>query len=629
MIVFNKRVQSFIGLPIDYEPRVSKSIAELGYHADGEWFGLDTETTGLDPHSDDIISVQIRRLGSDAQVTYVFDVRDNDTLDQLRPFLEKHKFVLHNAKFDYKMLKAAGITLGQLYDTQVAECLIYAGHKNIKYSLSALCERYCDIELVKDVRDSFIGLKDKPMTAEQVTYAAKDLEYLEDIKSQQESKIQQMGMKYCLELEMEVVKALGDIEFNGMGIDVSYWRHLAAKNASLMNDLTFELDNVVEGHEKLSNRFKPQYVQSDLFYDVLEQRTIIFNYASNAQVKEALHLLGFQVDSTDDKVLSTLIGKHPFIDLLCKHRELSKQLSTYGEAFLENVNPSTGRIHTDFWQVKSTGRLSSGRPNIQNIPADNVWRNAFVARPGFKWVSIDFSGQELAIMADLSGEKVFIDALNNKEDLHCISASLMFGRTITKADKKERAAAKTTTFALAYGAGPRKIAATLQIPVQEAEELLAGFTKSFPALMSWLDKAGRESKQSGASITEDICKRVRSFPDISLAKELRKSKDPSWSSIMKIEGATEREGKNHKIQGCGASITKEALVEVRQLIRVKYPNDAFMIAQVHDAIDVEVRAELAEQFAKEMGEIMKFCASKYVKKVKMDVDTTITDKWQK
>jgi len=276
-------------------------------------------------------------------------------------------------------------------------------------------------------------------------------------------------------------------------------------------------------------------------------------------------------------------------------------------------------------------------PNVQNIPGDNKFRNCFEAREGFMWVSSDYNGQELRLMADGSKESGFIDVLNRGEDLHCYAGSMMFKRTITKADKELRNKAKTINFGKPYGMGPAKLADTLSISIEEANELFDLYAKSFPKLNAWLSKQSKFAKENWYSLTFAPCYRRRWYPDMQVATELRKTvkkgDKETWKRILTIEGQTERYGANHKIQGTGADVTKEALVGVRNLIKeynARHKAEvAFLICTVHDAIDSEVRQDLAEQFARDKERVMIECGNKYVTDVKMEVDTTITKYWTK
>jgi DNA polymerase I-like protein with 3'-5' exonuclease and polymerase domains len=613
----------------------------LEYFDNIEEIAVDTETEGKDPHNKKILSLQ---LGTPER-QYFIDARVIN-LKQFKNLLQTKKVILHNSKFDYKFLKAAGITLKYIYDTMLAECVLYCGYEKYGYGLKDLTKRYLNIDLDKTTRGEFHKVHSgTEFTTKQIKYACDDVKYLFSIKQAQLPRILKYDLAYTVKLENRVVKALADIEFNGMYLNKSKWLENTNKFNKELLELTDKLDNIVKNEPKLES-LVPDYIQGNLFG--FEERELSINYASPLQIKQLVNLLGYDIDSTNDRELTKLINEHSFFSVLQEYREKAKIISTYGEGFLDYINKHTGRVHTSFWQVLNTGRVSSGSkddnaPNLQNIPASNTFRNCFEARPGFLWVSIDFSGQELNLMADGSGEEGFINVLNKGEDLHCYAGSMMFKRTITKADKELRNKAKTINFGKPYGMGAPKLADTLQISLEEAEELFIEYSKAFPKLNSWLDNQAKLAKKRGYAETFKPCKRKRFFPDLKVSEQLRnqaselikgsqESKD-CWREIFKIEGQVERNGMNMPIQGTGADITKEALIGVRDLIQ-KYNTNynetvAYLICTVHDQIDVEVKENLAAQFAKEMEEIMVQAGNKYVTKVNMKVDTTITKYWQK
>ena len=605
------------------------------YFSDKEWIEVDSETTGKDPHNDKIISLQL----GDNENQFFIDCRKVNILE-FKELLESKNLILQNSKFDYKMLKAAGICIENLYDTMLAECVLYTGYEKWGYGLDKLIERYTGNIISKEERKGFTQQGDRSFTKAQIEYGATDVTYLHQIKEQQEKRIKELNLGYCVNLENNAVKALADIEFNGMILNKEKWLAIALKNKKEAKKLGEQLDEIVLTDEKLSKKYKPPVIQGDLFGFV--PRELNINYASPSQILALIKTLGIYVENTNERELTKIKKKHPFIEKLLDLREKNKIVSTYGESFLNYISPYTGKVHTSFWQIKDTGRVSSGNkddnaPNLQNLPAKNEFRNCFEARKGFKWVSIDYSGQELRLMADASGEQGFIDVLNRGEDLHCYAGSMMFKRTITVADKELRTKSKTINFGKPYGMGPEKLADTLGITIEEAKELFDIYAKTFPTLNKWLENQGKIAKKQGYSLTFSPCRRRRWYPDMSIAKELRKTVQRgdkgTWKKILTIEGQTERNGGNSPIQGSGADICKEALVGVRQLIQQyndKYKEEvAFLICTVHDAIDSEVREDLAEEFAKEKAKIMVECGNKYVSKVSMEVDITITDFWYK
>jgi DNA polymerase-1 len=615
----------------------------LNYFSNHKSIQLDTETKGKDPHSKALLSLQL----GDSDNQWVIDVRKINILD-FKKLIEDKIIIGHNLKFDYKFLKHAGITLNKCYDTMLTECVLYCGYDKWGYGLDKLAQRYLDVTLDKSTRGDFFRLNGEPFNTDQILYAARDVKYLHKIAELQYERVKKYNLEYCVNLENEVFKSLADIEYNGMTLNREKWLNNTNTFKQELDDLEAYLDKVIT-NEPLLQKFVPKYIQSNLFDE--PERAIKINYASPLQIKDICNTLGYDIDSTNDRELTKLADKHEFFKVLQDYREKAKIISTYGEGFLDYINPNTNRVHTSFWQVLNTGRVSSGSkddnaPNLQNIPAKNIFRNCFEARPGYLWVSIDYSGQELNLMADGSGEEGFIDVLNRGEDLHCYAGSLMFKKTITKADKDLRNKAKTINFGKPYGMGPNKLADTLQISIEEAETLFKEYGIAFPKLNKWLDTQAKLGVTRGYSETFAPCRRKRFYPELEIIPKLREEvksvikgspeSKALWKQILQTEGQVQRNSMNSPIQGSGADITKEALIGVRELIDTynnNYINNqcnaAYLICTVHDAIDVEVKEDLANQFAKEMEDIMIKAGNKYVSKVQMKVDTTITKEWIK
>lgn len=608
----------------------------LDYFKDKKSIQLDTETQGKDPHIRKILSLQL----GDNDNQFVIDARTINIL-QFKELIESKFIIGHNLKFDYKFLKHVGIVLNKCWDTMLAECVLYCGYEKYGYGLKDVARRYLSVELDKSTRGDFFKLKDEPFNDDQILYAARDVMHLHKIAELQYRRAEELNLNYCVNLENEVFKALGDIEYNGMYLNKDKWLANTNQYKLELDLIKNNLDDVVTNDPKLK-KYVPKYIQGNLFDE--PERVLDINYSSPLQIKNICVDLGYDIDSTNDRELSKLVDKHKFFSLLQDYREKAKIISTYGEGFLNYINKHTNRVHTSFWQVLNTGRVSSGSkddnaPNLQNIPAKNIFRNCFEARPGYKWISIDYSGQELNLMADGSGEKGFIDVLNKNEDLHCYAGSMMFKKTITKADKELRNKAKTINFGKPYGMGPNKLADTLSISIEEAEQLFVEYGKAFPVLNKWLENQAKLGKSRGYSESFSPCRRKRFYPELQTAKELREQvkyyekgtpeAKEMWKRILIIEGQVERNSMNMPIQASGADITKEALIGIRDLINAKYKDTAYLLCTVHDAIDVEVREDLAEEFAKQMEKIMVDCGNKYVSKVIMKVDTTITNEWVK
>lgn len=594
----------------------------LEYFKDKPYVCVDTETQGRDPHSKKILSLQL----GDKDNQFVIDCR-TIPIHYFKELLESKLCLLHNSKFDYKFLKTADIILDKIYDTMLAECVIYCGYEKFGYSLKHVVQRYCGVELDKETRGEFFKLSSQPFTESQVIYAARDVAYLDLVKDAQEVLINKYKLNYCVALENEAVKALADIEYNGMKLDTTKWLKLESDNVLKLRQIEIELDDILIAEPKMKLKIK----KSKTLFDDSLTRNLSINYGSPVQTLKIAHKLGFtEIPSTDDRFVSKYTKKHKYFELLSTWRELNKRVSTYGKGFLRAINSKTGKIHTDFWQVKVTGRVSSGNketnaPNLQNIPATNDYRNCFVARPGFKWVSADYSQQELMIMIDTSGEPLLIEMLNKGEDIHYYMGSIMFKRPMDKEkDKPIRTKVKTLNFGKAYGMGPGKLADSLNIPLNESYELFDLYAKSFPLLSHWLKSEGIKALSYRRTYTLDPCRRVRWYPQLN---------NMSFEDSNRIEAEVKRFGPNTVIQGTAANICKEALIGVRNLIN-EYNNKhnetvAYLICTVHDAIDVEVREDLAEKFSKDMNKVMVEVGNKYVKHVSMKTDITITDYWTK
>ena len=347
----------------------------ISYFSSKDSIQVDTETKGKDSHSKPILSLQL----GDSENQWVIDVRTTNIL-LFKELLESKEVVLHNSKFDYKFLKHSGIILNKIYDTMLAECIIYCGYDKWGYGLAALTKRYLNIELDKTTRGEFFKIEQgKPFTDKQIEYAALDVAYLHKIQAMQMEKINKYDLNYCLALECEVVKALADIEYNGMYLNAEKWLINTEDYVSAVKDLEIQMDEVLLEEPKVTKHL-PLNTQMTLFGE--KERELMINYSSPIQIKFICNLLGYDVDTTNDRELEKLVNKHEFFRLIQEYRKANKVVTTYGKSFLDSINSTTGRVHTSFWQVLNTGRVSSGSkddnaPNLQNIPASNTFRNCF------------------------------------------------------------------------------------------------------------------------------------------------------------------------------------------------------------------------------------------------------------
>lgn len=373
---------------------------------------VDTETAGMDYFDKKMLMCQI----GNAEHQYVIDVRDTSIL-KLKPILEDLNTlkIFHNVKFDYHFFRELGIMLWNVYDTFLAEQVLYNGYKNKGYGLKDLAYRYLDVAMDKEERNKFINISSVPFTERQIRYGAKDVELLESIMRKQLTKAKEDELENVIELENKAVLALADIEHNGMYLNKERWLNEAKGSMDKLRDYRKKLDSMIF-ENPLFEKIIPKYIQSDIFTPIEEVRKVNINWDSPSQVLKIVRVLLPGIADTNAFTLE----KHtniPLIKELLTYREIYKEVSTYGPGFVENIHHKTGRIHTNIWQVLVTGRISSSNPNMQNIPADNKFRNCF--EPGIKdWVFVsgDYSSQELCIIAVKSNDRTWMEALHNGWD---------------------------------------------------------------------------------------------------------------------------------------------------------------------------------------------------------------------
>jgi DNA polymerase-1 len=280
--------------------------------------------------------------------------------------------------------------------------------------------------------------------------------------------------------------------------------------------------------------------------------------------------------STDASSLEKLRGEHPIIEHLLRYREVEKLRSTYGEGLLAEVQPD-GRIHASFNQtVARTGRLSSDRPNLHNIPVrtdeGRQFRRAFVPAPGYELLVADYNQIELRCIAHLAEDPGLIAAFESGTDIHTETAARIFSVEPEDVTAAHRSKAKMVSYGLAYGMEAYGLAQRLSIPTPEAAEILDAYFEAFPSVRAYMDRTVAEARERG--YTETLFGRRRQIPELS-------------SGNVRIRQAGERQAMNAGIQGLAADIFKVALVRLDQALE-EAGTKSRIILQVHDEVIVEV-----------------------------------------
>ena len=581
-----------------------------------EVIGIDTETQGLEWLDDKLLMLQI----FDGKDNVVIDCQTVDILP-LKWIFESEDVIkiAHNMKFDYKFLKHAGLVIENAYDTMLVEQIINGGRKDLRFALKNLMYKYFNIEMEKETRNTFIGHSGN-FTKKQMIYGLDDTVKLLEIRDIQLKEVEKWELHNVVKLENSVTLALADIEFNGMYLDKSAWETAAVAVKERTDQLLKELD------VDIANEFT-QYKerQTDLFGG---GRVATINWNSPKQVLELVQQFDPELESAGAPALQHL-KRFPLVDKYIEYKEKSKLYNAYGPDFYKYLH-SDGKVHTNFAQILDTGRVSSRGPNMQQIPADNTYRNAFVPKdPNWAYVSSDFSAQELCIIAYGSQDPVWLYALKNGEDLHSKCAELIFGkewldlgntndeRKETKRGKELRTHVKIINFALAYGATPWSISKSLGISEEEATTLIASYYETFPSIKGFLTKLGNYGKKHGHIRTFKPFSRIRFFDEWDSNKTDRKEM-----------GRIVRASKNTPIQGTGADMTKLALVMLRKLLQEKqYP--VKVVLAVHDEINTIVHKDFAEEWSIILKELMEKAATYILGQGLLKSDPTISRRWEK
>ena len=340
---------------------------------------LDTEGSKFDPFTSKLLLLQ---LATKEQV-FVIDCTKVD-ISLLKHVLEAGRplKVVQNAKFDYSLLRAqTGIKLGNLFDTMLAERILTCGISR-EISLRTLAEKYLNIKIDKTIRDSFTDPSNPALkgrfSQEQLDYSARDAAVLIGIFEKQYKNLQDENLVETAKLEFAVVPVVAEMELRGSLIDKDKWRLHISELITKRDQISKEIQGDI--------RYLSPYSQVDLFGN--ESDTV--NLDSPIQLLGVFRKLGEDLQNTSEATLQK--SRHPLAKKLLEYRAYEKMITAFGETILEKINPVTGRLPPDFLQLGAdTGRFACNNPNLQQIPADSGFRSCFIATPGYKLITADYS----------------------------------------------------------------------------------------------------------------------------------------------------------------------------------------------------------------------------------------------
>lgn len=596
MSVFETNILRMPRPNYEYITKEAEARTALSEIANYQVIEVDTETTGLDPYTCKVVLLQIGIPNK----AYVFDMRTLG-FDIFKPLLTNPKVlkILQNAVFDLEIIKAhGGYYVENIYDTMLVEQLFNLGLLGKKADLATLVFKYFGITLDKEPRDTFADYEQE-LQPFQLEYAANDVSILAAIRDMQLPRIHEEGFENVCRLEFEFVKPMCEMELNGICFDVD-------KHRVILSDI----DRNREAHgQNVRSMLNAVQDQSTLF------GVSIVNIDSNAQLLDALRKYGLPLTTTDKNELAKYKGQ-PVIDELLAYRAANKFISTYGETLIEKINPITGRLHTSFKQMVSTGRMSSSSPNLQNIPKKQIYRSCFVAKEGYSLITADMSGAELRILGNLSADPVFVECYSHGLDLHSRTASEVFGIGLEDVLSKHRNAAKAINFGLCYGLSKYGLARRLKISEKEAEEMIDKYFDRYSGVKGLLDEAAQNAVRKRYSQTVSGRKRFYNLPEY------------GHPDFNKAKASVQREGKNAIIQGANADTIKESMIYIVDRLS-KGGYDAKLLLTVHDEVVVEARDDQRHEVAQVVAQSLKDGFGRYFDLIPMETDALIGPCWLK
>jgi DNA polymerase-1 len=573
---------------------------------------VDTETTSLDPMSARLVGISLSVANlHDNLACYIPlahrypGVPDQlpleATLQALSPWLqsEQHKKVGQHLKYDAHVFANHGIRLAGIAHDTMLESYVLEAHRS--HNMDDLAERHLGRSTIKyeDVCGKGAGQIgfDEVALDRATEYAAEDAEVTLALHQALWPRLEAAEtLHYVYEqIEMPVSRVLFDMERSGVLVDRD---RLAAQSAEIAKRLAELEARAQELAGQPFNLGSPKQI-GEILFGVLKLP---------GKKKTASGAL-----STDEDVLEKLAEDYPLPKLLLEHRGLAKLKSTYCDKLAASIDAKTGRVHTSYGQaIAVTGRLSSSEPNLQNIPIRTAEgrriREAFIAPPGRKIVSADYSQIELRIMAHISGDEGLLAAFGAGEDIHRATASEVFGVPLGEVNSEQRRYAKVINFGLIYGMSAYGLASNLGIDKDMARSFIERYFTRYPGVAKYMERTREQAKRQGH--VETVFGRRLWLPEINSPNGPRR-------------GAAERAAINAPMQGTAADLIKLAMIAVHGwLLRERLATR--LIMQVHDELVFEVPDGELDQVRAEVPALMSGVATL---KVPLLADVGVGENW--
>ena len=531
---------------------------------------VDTETTSLNPLSAELVGISI--CCSDNEAYYIpvahKNVKSLDSkvvLKKIKPILEdlSIKKIGQNIKYDLIVLKKYGINIDPIEDTMLLSYTLDAG--NNRHNMNILSELHLGHKTIayKDV----VGTGKKQLNFSEVNltdatkYAAEDADVTFRLYNIFKDRVDKEKLNKIYEIfEKPMIKLLSKLEMNGVKVNNSYLKKLSKK---------FE--------DRLKKKEKEIYKISGKHFNIGSPKQlgeIIYNDLKIAKLKKTKK----GSLATSARILEDLAAEgHKFPKLVLEWRQDSKLKSTYTDALQDHVNSKTQRVHTSFLlAATNTGRLASSDPNLQNIPIKTAdgkdIRKAFIAEKENILISADYNQIEMRILADMADVKELKKAFKEKQDIHSLTASQVFGVSLNSVNEDLRRKAKAINFGIIYGITQYGLAKQISVSNQEALDFINAYFKKFPEIKEYMSSTIKYCRKHGY-VNNIFGRRIH----------LRGINDKNFS----VRSFQERAAINAPIQGSAADIIRLAMIEIDKMIEDEKKINAKMLLQIHDELVFE------------------------------------------
>ena len=563
--------------------------------AGAEIFAFDTETTSLDYMRAELVGLSFSvRPGEAAYVPVAHDydgapkqISRRKVLEKLRPLVESDtpRVVGQNLKYDRNVLANYRIELnGIAHDSMLQSYVLDS--VGTRHDMTSLARKYLDktVTSYEDVAGK--GAKQVPFNQVPVeqaaAYAAEDADITLRLHRTLWPKLAgQPGLRELYtRIEMPLLDVIARMERNGVLVD----KEMLKRQSDELNEQMLEVEQ--QAHRLAGQSFNigsPKQIQ-EILYEKMQLPVTARTPTGQP--------------STAESVLQELAAEHELPALILRHREFSKLKSTYTDRLPEQVNPTSGRVHTSYHQaVAATGRLSSSDPNLQNIPIrteeGRKIRRAFIASPGNVLLAADYSQIELRIMAHLSADAALLAAFAAGSDIHRATAAEVFGASMAEVSPEQRRAAKAINFGLIYGMSAFGLARQLGIDRGSARRYVEKYFERYPGVKEYMDATRIRARETG--YVETVFKRRLYLPDIAARNAARRQ-------------YAERTAINAPMQGTAADIIKRAMIEIDKKL-LRSGKNIRMIMQVHDELVFEVAEAEVIEYSQEISSLMSGAAA--------------------